>query len=163
MPYSLHYGMFMTCIRLLATDDQRNELLPKCYSLEVVGCYAQTEMGHGSDVQSLETTAIFDRKTDEIILNSPTISSAKFWPGDLGFVANWALVFARLLVDGEFQGVFPFLVQIRDATLKPLPGIDVGDIGPKFGFLTKDNGYLMLSNIRIPRTNMLGKYVSLNK
>lgn len=78
-------------------------------------------------------------------------------------MCNWALVFARLLVDGEFQGVYPFLVQMRDQHHKPLPGIEVGDIGPKFGFLTKDNGYLMMKNIRIPRTNMLGKYVSLNK
>lgn len=78
-------------------------------------------------------------------------------------MCNWALVFARLLVDNEFQGVYPFLVQIRDKDHKPLPGVEVGDIGPKFGFITKDNGYLLLSNIRIPRTNMLGKYVSLSK
>lgn len=89
----------MTCIKLLATDEMRDELIPKCFGLEIVGCYAQTEMGHGSDVQSLETTATYDRNTDEFVLNSPTISSAKFWPGDLGFEANWALVFARLLVD----------------------------------------------------------------
>lgn len=163
MPYTLHYGMFMTCIRMLGTDEQRDDLIPKCLNVEVVGCYAQTEMGHGSDVQSLETTAIFDRKTDEIILNSPTISSAKFWPGDLGHVANWAMVFARLIVDDEFQGVYPFLVQIRDKNHNALPGVDVGDIGPKIGFRTKDNGYLMLNNIRIPRTNMLGRYVSINR
>ena len=56
-------------------------------------------MGHGSDVQSLETTAIFDKATDELILNSPTVSSAKYWPGDLGIFANYAMVFARLIVE----------------------------------------------------------------
>jgi acyl-CoA oxidase len=66
-----------------------------------MGCYAQTELGHGSDVQSLETTATFDKSTDEIILNTPTISAAKFWPGDLGFVGNYAMVFAKLIVSGD--------------------------------------------------------------
>ena len=56
-------------------------------------------MGHGSDVQSLETTATFDKATDELILNSPTVSSAKYWPGDLGIFANYAMVFARLIVE----------------------------------------------------------------
>ena len=45
----------------------------------------------------------------------------------------------------------------------PLPGIDVGDIGPKYGFCTKDNGYMMLKNIRIPRKNMLRRFVSITE
>lgn len=37
-------------------------------------------------------------------------------------------------------------------------GIEVGDIGPKFGFDEMDNGYLRIHNVRIPRENMLMKY-----
>jgi acyl-CoA oxidase len=48
-------------------------------------------------------------------------------------------------------------------THKPLPGIDVGDIGMKFGFNMKDNGYLGFDHFRIPRENMLMRYTSLNK
>mgnify|MGYP003551824745 FL=1 len=59
--------------------------------------------------------------------------------------------------------MFPFLVQMRDKDYQPLPGIECGDIGPKFGFLTKDNGFLRMNNVRIPRTNMLSKYVGLSR
>ena len=37
-------------------------------------------------------------------------------------------------------------------------GIEVGDIGPKFGYDANDNGYLRLNNVRIPRSDMLSKY-----
>ncbi len=57
----------------------------------------------------------------------------------------------------------PFLVQIRDSKYQPLPGVDVGDIGPKYGFVTKDNGYLGLKDVRIPRKNMLRRYISVSK
>ena len=122
-PGSVHYGMFIICLKLLGTDEMYEELIPKCSSGEIIGCYAQTEMGHGSDVQSLTTTATFDAKTDEIILNSPNIAAMKFWPGDLGVFANHAIVFAKLIVDGNEMGVHSFLLRIRDQNSKPLPGI----------------------------------------
>ena len=55
-----------------------------------------------------------------------------------------------------------FIVPIRDVkTHKPLPGILVGDIGAKFGYNSKDNGYLRFDNVRIPKINMLSKYINL--
>jgi acyl-CoA oxidase len=69
-----------------------------------------------------------------------------------------------MIVKGEKHGVHSFIVPIRDVhTLKPLPGIEVGDIGPKFGFETKDNGYLLMKNIVIPKTNMLRRFISVSK
>ena len=38
------------------------------------------------------------------------------------------------------------------------PGVEVGEIGPRVGLPTADNGYLILRNVRIPRENMLMKY-----
>lgn len=75
-----------------------------------MGCYAQTELGHGSDVSRLETTATLDKTTDEFIINSPTITSTKFWPGDLGKFSTHAVVFARLIIDENDYGVQAFLV-----------------------------------------------------
>jgi len=67
-------------------------------------------MGHGSDVSSLMTTATFDETKDQFILNnSHDIKAIKFWPGDMGIIANYALVFAQLLIKGQNHGVHAFL------------------------------------------------------
>ena len=60
--------------------------------------------------KGLETTAVFDKVTDEFILNSPTITSTKFWPGELGLFANHAIVFARMIIDEKDYGVQAFIV-----------------------------------------------------
>lgn len=121
-------------------------------------------MGHGSNVAGLETTATLDKKTDEIVVHSPTITSAKMWPGSMGIVANHAVVFARLIVDGDDYGVQPFMMQVRDfETHKPMPGIMVGDLGTKNGYNTMDNCWLIFNHVRIPRTNMLSRLAYVDK
>lgn len=98
------------------------------------------------------------------MLNSPTITSAKFWPGELGKFGGWAVVYAKMVINGKSHGVQPFMLQLRDTqTYEPLPGIEVGDIGPKFGYGSKDNGYMILKNVRIPRDNLLRRYVNVDK
>ena len=58
-------------------------------------------------------------------------------------IANHAIVYAQLIINGKSKGVYPFFIQIRDIeTNKPLKGVTVGDIGPKLGYVSKDNGYL---------------------
>ena len=47
----------------------------------IFGTYVQTELGHGTFVRGLETTATYDKNTQEFIINSPTLTSLKFWPG----------------------------------------------------------------------------------
>jgi len=164
LPGSISIMMFMPYIKYLGTEKQVKKWLEPTLRMEVIGTYAQTEMGHGSDVRSLETTATFDPKTDEFVINSPTLTSTKFWPGELGLVANHVVCMAQLIINGENRGVHGFIVQIRDMeTNKTLPRIEVGDIGEKVGFNTKDNGYLRFDNVRIPRENMLMKYSKVNK
>lgn len=138
-------------------------------NLDCIGCYAQTELGHGSDVSGLETIAVYDKKTDEFILSTPTISSTKWWPGDMGRYATHALVFAQLIIeddDGEKNnyGVNPFIVQIRDRdTHRHMPGVKTGEMGPKLGFNSKDNGWMTLDNVRIPRANMPCRFVKVDR
>ena len=56
------------------------------------------------------------------------------------------------------------MVQIRDyETHRPLPGFEIGDIGPKYGFDEKDNGYMIMKNIRIPRTDLFRRYINVSK
>ncbi|XP_036610463.1 peroxisomal acyl-coenzyme A oxidase 1 isoform X2 [Trichosurus vulpecula] len=158
-PLDLHLGMFLPTLLHQATQEQQEHFFMPAWNLEIIGTYAQTEMGHGTHLRGLETTATYDPKTQEFILNSPTVTSIKWWPGGLGKTSNHAIVLAQLYTKGECYGLHAFIVPLREiGTHKPLPGITVGDIGPKFGYEEMDNGYLKMDNCRIPRENMLMKY-----
>uniref|UniRef100_M4C1G3 Acyl-coenzyme A oxidase n=1 Tax=Hyaloperonospora arabidopsidis (strain Emoy2) TaxID=559515 RepID=M4C1G3_HYAAE len=155
----VHRAMFIPTLENQGDESQRAKWLPLAKQYKILGAYAQTELGHGSNVQGIETVATFDKATQEFILDSPTLTSRKWWPGGLGKTANHAIVHARLTLDGKDVGVQAFLVQIRSMhDHMPLPGIKVGDIGPKVGFNAVDNGYCAFHKIRVPRENMLMRY-----
>ncbi len=128
--------------------------------MKIIGCYAQTELGHGSNVRGLRTIATFDKASQSFILNTPTLQSMKWWPGTLGKVANYALVYAQLIIDGKEYGVHSFMVQIRDENHQPLPGIELGDLGPKLGDHANDTGYMRMKDVKIPREFMLARFQS---
>ena len=160
---SLHHGMFETILRILGSEEQVKEYLPKVLSYKVLGCYAQTEMGHGSDVQSLQTEAVYDNETDQFIVNTPTILAAKFWPGELGKFADHCVFHAKMIIDGESCGIHAFLARIRDDEAhRPLKGLEIGDVGPKYGYSTKDNGYMIFKDFKVPRSALLSRFVNLN-
>jgi hypothetical protein len=120
----LHYSLFSAIINVMADEEQHKHWMPQLLGHKVLGAYAQTELGHGSDVAGLETTATFDQKTDEFIIHSPTITSAKYWPGEMGRYTTHAVVMARLLIGKKDYGVHPFIVQLRDRnTFKHLTGV----------------------------------------
>ncbi|KGN49757.2 peroxisomal acyl-coenzyme A oxidase 1 [Cucumis sativus] len=158
----LHWGMFVPFLKGQGTEEQLQKWLPLAYKMQIIGCYAQTELGHGSNVQGLETTATFDPKTDEFVIHSPTLTSSKWWPGGLGKVSTHAVVFARLITNGRDYGVHGFIVQIRSLDdHSVLPGITIGDIGVKFGngaYNTMDNGVMHFDHIRIPRNQLLMRF-----
>lgn len=130
-------------LKIMATDEQYQAWGPSIEKDIWMLAYAQTELGHGTDVQGLETIATFDEKTQEFIIHTPSISAIKFWPGDLSLVGTHVVVMARLISNGEFHGVKPFFFPVRDPlTYKPLDGVEIGDIGPKMGMNSKDNGFL---------------------
>lgn len=110
----LHYSMFLAAVSAMGSEEQIKFWMPLIADHKILGCYAQTELGHGSDVSRLETLATLDKSTDEFIINSPTLTSTKFWPGDLGRSTSHAVVFARLKIDENDFGVQPFMVQLRD-------------------------------------------------
>lgn len=163
-PYGLHKSMYLITLRDQTNDEQKQKFGVPAFDYDHIGCYAQTELGHGSNVRGLETTATYIRETGEFEINTPTLTATKWWIGSLGRTANHAAVMAQLYVDGKNQGPHPFIVQIRDLqSHKPLKGITVGDIGPKFGYNTMDNGFIQFDKVRIPHINMLAKYASVDR
>ncbi|KAI8391735.1 acyl-CoA dehydrogenase/oxidase C-terminal [Radiomyces spectabilis] len=158
-PFTLHYGMFIPTLKSQTTDEQKKLFLEPALKHQIIGCYAQTELGHGSNVQGLETTATYIPETNEFELHSPTLTSAKWWIGGLGTAATHAIVMARLISNGKDLGPHPFCVQIRSLEdHRPMKGVTVGDIGPKFGFNSVDNGFVMFDHYRIPHVAFLSKY-----
>ena len=109
----------------------------------VLGCFAMTEIGHGSFVRGLETTATFDAATDEFVVHSPTPTADKCWIGSAGQTATHAVVYAQLVSAGKHHGLNAFIVPLRDMeTGAPLPGVMCYDMGAKMGRNSLDNGLM---------------------
>ncbi|XP_069107153.1 peroxisomal acyl-coenzyme A oxidase 1-like [Argopecten irradians] len=158
-PMGLHFGMVIPTIEKHGTPEQKEKFLPLAKGMKIIGTYVQTELGHGTFIRGLETTATFDQKTQEFVMNSPTLSSTKYWPGNLGKTVNYCVLMAQLYTQGKCHGPHMFLCPLRDlVTHQSLPGVELGDIGPKFGYRGNDNGFLRLNNFRIPHDHMLMRY-----
>lgn len=155
----LHAGVFLPTLKNMTSKEQYEAWVPNASSMRWIGCYAQTELAHGSNVRGLQTTATFIPEVDEFEIHTPFPGATKWWPGGLGVLSTHCVLYARLLLGDKDYGIHNFLVQIRSLEdHSPLPGITIGDIGPKFGTNSNDNGYLSFNKIRIPRFNMLAKF-----
>lgn len=155
----VQWGLFGGAIENLGTERHHQAYVRKIINLELLGCFAMTETGHGSDVQSLETTATYDPATCEFIIDSPTPSSRKDYIGGAAETARVAAVFAQLITpDGERHGVHCFVVPIRDEEGNDLPGVTTSDCHYKGGLPGVDNGRIQFDQVRIPRENLLNKY-----
>lgn len=155
----LHIGMFIPSILSQGTQEQQAKWLPLCNRLQIIGTYAQTELGHGTFIRGLETLAVYDKEQDSFVVHSPTLTATKWWPGGLGKTATHVILMARLFIDGNDYGPHGFVVQIRDMeTHRPLDGVEVGDIGPKLGFNGVDNGWLRFDHVVIPRWDSRTEY-----
>ncbi|XP_070533128.1 peroxisomal acyl-coenzyme A oxidase 1-like [Ptychodera flava] len=155
----IHDIAMIPMIQTQADETQKRKWLQKALNYEIIGTYLQTELGHGTFIRGLETTAIYDPSTQEFIINSPTFSSMKWWPGCMGRSANCCILMAQLYSQGKKYGLHAFIVQLRRFdNHELLPGVTTGDIGPKLGVNSNDNGFCRFDNMRIPRENLLSKY-----
>ncbi|KAF7726815.1 fatty-acyl coenzyme A oxidase [Apophysomyces ossiformis] len=164
--FGVHYGLFVGALQSNASPGQLGYWFERgALSLSnFVGCFAMTELGHGSNVPGLETTATFDEASDQFIIHTPTLTATKWWIGGAAHSATHAAVFAQLVVKGKRYGTKCFVVPLRDPkTYATLPGINIGDIGKKMGRDGIDNGWIQFTNVRIPRGYMLMKHTKVSR
>jgi acyl-CoA oxidase len=123
--FYIHTSMCLYALETMSSEEQKRQFLPLAQSFRITTAYTQTELGHGTDLRRLETEAVFDRTTDSFVLNTPTLTATKFWPGALARTANYVLLMAQLYSPNRDHscGIQMFLVQIRDLnTHEPLSG-----------------------------------------
>ncbi len=155
----VQWGLFGGAIESLGTERHHEAYVRRIIDLDLLGCFAMTETGHGSNVQALETTATYDRTNEEFVIDSPTPSSRKDYLGGAAQTARVAAVFAQLITpDGENHGVHCLVVPIRDDQGKDLPGVTTSDCHYKGGLPGVDNGRIQFDHVRVPREDLLNKY-----
>ncbi|MEO6201518.1 MAG: acyl-CoA dehydrogenase [Cryobacterium sp.] len=154
----VQWGLFGAAVLHLGTQTHHDTWLPDIMSLKVPGAFAMTEIGHGSDVASIGTTAQFDPETEEFVIHTPFRASWKEYLGNAAKDGVAAVVFAQLITMGVNHGVHAFYVPIRGEDGAFLPGIGGEDDGLKGGLNGIDNGRLHFTNVRIPRGNLLNRY-----
>jgi acyl-CoA oxidase len=154
----VQFGLFGGAILHLGTEQHHKRYLPDVINAELLGAFAMTETGHGSNVQALRTTATYDSATGEIVVHTPDDSARKDYIGNAADDGRIAVVFAQLYVDGTGHGVHAVLVPLRDEAGAVLPGVRIEDCGHKLGLNGVDNGRLWFDRVRVPRENLLNRY-----
>jgi len=152
---AIHFCLAIGSIVAMGQDKpELRSILAELLEMRSVGVFLATELGYGNSVMSLETTARYDRETDEFILNSPSAKSLKFMPNTAFPAPKIAVVMAKLLSEGRDCGVFPFVVRLRDVEGQLLPGISVTPLSEKPAYAL-DNGITAFKNVRILRNHWL--------
>lgn len=154
----VQFGLFGGAILHLGDKDQQQKWLLDAQSGRLLGSFAMTEIGHGSYVANVATTATYDEATEEFVIETPFRAATKEYIGNAARDARAAVVFAQLVTKGIKHGVHAFFVPVRDEAGEPMPGVSIEDDGYKGGLKGVDNGRLAFDSVRIPRTNLLNRY-----
>lgn len=159
----VQFGLFGGAVLQLGTRRHHDAYLADIVNGRLLGCFAMTETGHGSNVQALGTIATYDPQTAEFVVTTSTPQAGKDYIGNAAAHARVAVVFAQLEVGGEGHGVHALVVPIRDEAGNPLPGVRVEDDGHKMGLNGVDNGRLWFDGVRVPRENLLNRFADVSE
>jgi butyryl-CoA dehydrogenase len=141
----IHNSACAQPIAQFGNEKQKKRFLPRLAKGEIIGAFALTEPGAGSDAQALRTTAT--PKGDEYVLNGSKIFITS------GPVAGVALVFATTpsAEEAKRKPISALLLE------KGTPGFSAGPDEDKMGMRAAINSELMFDECRIPKENLLGK------
>jgi acyl-CoA oxidase len=156
--FGVQFGLFGMSVYFLGTEKHHKKYLKDIGTLDLPGCFAMTETGHGSNVKGIETTATYHHATKSFVIHTPNPLAQKEYIGNAAVHGQMATVFAKLIVEGKDYGVGAFLVPLRDKKGTILSGITIEDCGRKMGLNGVDNGKIRFNNVIIPYDNMLDKF-----
>ena len=167
----VHYGLFRSSIASQSSPAQRATFTPLIARMRVIGSFAMTELGHGSNVAAIETEARWVPNHTEgrgegggcFDLHSPTVTSTKWWIGGAAEMSTHCAVYARLIVEGRELGVHCFVVRLRDEEGRVTQGVTLGDMGEKMGRNGLDNGYIRFHHLRLPSSALLQRWTTVTE
>lgn len=159
--FGVQFGLFGGSVYNLGTERHHRKYVEALGKAELLGCFAMTETGHGSNVRGLEVTATYNHDTRSITVHSPNYESGKEYIGN-ALHSTMAAVFAQLIVNGESQGVHAVLVPLRDDQGNLMEGVTVKDSGYKMGLNGVDNGRIWFDNVSVPVDNLLDRFGAIN-
>lgn len=128
------------------SEEQKVQWLPKVAEGEVLSCGAFTEPDHGSDITSVETTAVKDG--DEWLING-----SKIFITNSGPLAGFYNVLCQTNPDisPSYRGLSVILVEADR------PGVSTSDVGSKMGISLSYTSEVIFKDVRVPLSNLVGK------
>ncbi|MCF3165335.1 acyl-CoA dehydrogenase family protein [Streptomyces violaceoruber] len=153
----VQFGLFGGAILHLGTERHHDAYLPDLITGKLMGCFAMTETGHGSNVQALGTVARYDAAAQEFVITTEGDQARKDYIGNAARHGELAVVFAQLEIDGTSEGVHAFVVPIRSGG-ESAPGVAIEDDGRKMGLNGVDNGRIRFDGVRVPREALLNRF-----
>jgi alkylation response protein AidB-like acyl-CoA dehydrogenase len=139
--FMCHTGIGTLPILYYGTEEQKQKYLPKLATGEMIGAYALTEAGSGSDALAAKTTAVLSPDKKNYILNGEKMFITN------GSFADLITVFAK--IDGE--QFTAFLVE------KNFPGVSHGPEEKKLGIKGSSTTTIILQDAQVPVENVLGE------
>ncbi len=161
--FGVQFGLWGMSVYFLGTEKHHKKYLKDIGTLALPGCFAMTETNHGSNVRGVETTATYNHQYKTFTIHTPHELAQKEYIGNAALHGQMATVFAKLIIDGKDYGVSAFVVPLRDASGKLLPGITIEDCGRKMGLNGVDNGKISFNTVVIPKENMLDRFASVDE
>ena len=139
--FSAHTGIGTLPIAYFGTPEQKEKYLPRLATGEIIGAYALTEAGSGSDALAARTTAVLDDGGAHYLLNGEKLFITN------GNFADLFIVFAK--VDGEKFTAF--------IIAKDNEGLSLGAEEKKMGIKGSSTTSVILQNAKVPVEDVLGE------
>ena len=160
--FGVQFGLWGMSVYFLGTEKHHKKYLKDIGTLELPGCFAMTETGHGSNVKGILTTATYDHEDQSFVIHTPDENARKEYIGNAALHGQAATVFAKLIIDKKDYGVSAFVVPLRDKQGQLHPGVTIQDCGRKMGLNGVDNGVIYFNQVRIPREDMLDRFAGVD-